>query len=120
MKKLLRQKKKMKKKKPEFKRQEYFKHKRLKKKWVKPRGKRSKIRMGEKARGKKPSPGFSSPRKVRGLDRHGLKEIVVSNPAGLSKEMKDSSIIIAATVGKRKRNEIIKKAEELGLKISNI
>jgi large subunit ribosomal protein L32e len=118
-KRLLKIRRRAKKKKPEFRRQENLRHRRLKSKWRRPKGKQSKLRMGEKARGKKPSVGFSSPRKVRGLSGSGMKELRVFTPKDLEKA-KGHSILIASSVGRKKRNEIIKKAWELGLEISNI
>ncbi|MBL7160806.1 MAG: 50S ribosomal protein L32e [Candidatus Aenigmarchaeota archaeon] len=119
MKQLLKVRRKAKRKKPTFKRQEQFKHRKLKKKWRRPRGKQSKLRKGEKARGKKPSPGYSSPRKIRALGPSGIPTTRISSPKELD-AAKGKEVIIASTVGKRKRNEILKKAEKLGLKVSNI
>lgn len=112
--------KRAKKKKPNFNRQEYFKHGKLEKKWRKPKGINSKLKRGEKARGKKPSPGFSSPKAVRGLNPHGLEQVRIFTPAKLTPEMKTKAVVIGSTVGKRKKEEILKKAEQLGIKISNI
>ncbi len=119
---LLKLRRKLKKKKPEFKRQEYFKHKKLKKKWRKPRGRHSKFRKGEKARGKKPSPGYSSPKAVRGLSREGFKRIMVANQKDLEKikKPKEEIAVIKSGVGKKKRLEIAKKAKEMKIKIANI
>ena len=70
--------------------------------------------------GAHPQPGYGQPRKVRGLHPSGLKDVLVHNVkelAGLDKAV--HAVRIARTVGKRKRAEIIKKAEELGLKVLN-
>lgn len=115
---LLKVRRKLKKKKPDFKRQEYFKHAKLKTKWRQPRGKRSKQRMKEKARGKMPSVGFSSPRKVRGLSPEGLPVLRIFNPSGLQ-SAQGKTVLVASGVGRKKREEILKKAEELGIKVSN-
>ena len=116
---LLKVRRKAKQRKPEFKRQEYNRLKRLKRKWLAPRGKRSKLRMREKARGPFPSVGYRSPKAVRGLSPEGLPEIRIFNPADL-KKVTNQSVIIASAVGKKKRMQIIKRAEEKGIKIANI
>ncbi len=119
-KRLLIVKKKLKSKKPVFRRQEWFRTVSLGEKWRKPKGINSKQKIYKKARGKMPNPGFSSPRLVKGLNKHGLKDVRVFNKQGLEKlDPKRNSIIIAATVGNKKREDIIKKAEELKLKIIN-
>ncbi len=110
-----------KKKKPEFKRQEYFKHKKLKRKWRRPRGKQSKLRKGEKPRGRKPGPGYRSPRAVRGLTKKGLKIVMVSNPGELEKlKPKTEAAVVRSGVGKKKREEIIKKAKDLGITLEQM
>ncbi len=116
---LVKLRRKSKRKKPAFRRQEHSKHPRLKDNWAKPRGKHSKLRMGEKARGKKPSTGFGSPKKVRGADRSGRLPVLIHGPSQLSERLKDNSVIIASTVGGRKRKEIKERAMQLGIKISN-
>lgn len=109
----------MKKKKPSFKRQEQFKHPRLKKKWRRPRGRHSKLRIGEKPRGKKPSPGYGAPRSLRGLNPQGLKEVRVFTPSQLE-PLSGVAVIIGASVGKKKRELIVQKAKEKNLPITNI
>ena len=116
---VLKLRKRQKRKKPVFKRQE-SKMKKLKKGWRKPKGKHSKMRMYEKARGPHPSTGYSSPRSVRGMTRSGLKPIHVSNPSQLAKlDAKNEIAIIAASVGKAKRIQIIEQAKKLGVKVMN-
>jgi large subunit ribosomal protein L32e len=112
---------KVKKKKPVFKRQEQFKHRKLGEKWRRPRGKQSKLRRGEKARGKKPGMGFSSPKAVRGLDKSGLREVRVFSPKDVDKlNHKEEIGVIGSSVGKKKRADILKKAEEKKVRITNI
>ena len=112
--------KKIKKAKPKFKRQELGRQPLLKDTWRRPRGRHSKLRVGEKARGKKPSIGYGSPSAVKGLNRHGYKEVVVSNIKDLEKlNTKEEMGIISATVGKKKRFEMLEFANEKSIKISN-
>jgi len=113
-------KRKAKKKKPEFLRQEYFKHARLEEKWRRPKGKHSKLRKHEKSRGSLPNPGYRSPKLVRGLNKLGFREVVINNPKELEKLNKDEDMaVIGSSVGKKKRLEILKKAEELGIRVAN-
>lgn len=109
----------LRKKRPEFRRQEYFKQKKLERTWRRPKGRKSKARMNEQSRGPHPSPGYSSPKALRGLNRQGLREVRVFNPAQLD-PLTSEAVVIASTVGRKKRLEILKKAGEKGLKVSNI
>ena len=115
----LKARKKTKSKKPGFQRQE-GRLKKLKDGWRRPKGRHSKLRKKEAARGKHPSPGYGSPKSVRGLSKQGLVEVRVRNLEDLSGVQKKGHIVvISGTVGKKKRIDIIKKAEELGLKVQN-
>ena len=117
---LLELKQKIKKKRPKFRRQEGYRHARLKDVWRRPRGKHSKQRMHEKARGALPNPGYGVPKETRGLNKDGLLEVRVSNPAELSAlDPKAHAAVIASGVGAKKKAEILKKAEELKIKVAN-
>lgn len=119
--KLLKLRKRMKKKKPEFKRQESFRQKRLGSKWRRPRGRHSKLRIERKVRGKIPKPSYSSPKAVRGLNRKGFREVRVFNLKDLKGlDPGKEAIIIGGSVGKAKREEIIKKAKSLKITVSNL
>lgn len=105
---------------PRFKRQEHWAQAMLKDTWRKPKGKQSKMRKHERGRGRMPSPGYGSPSAVKGLDRHGFREVHVFNPSELgSLNRERDSAIIASTVGRKKRLEILKKAESLGIRVTN-
>ncbi len=120
--KLLELRKKLKSRKPDFLRQDWHKYKRFKNdpKWRKPRGLHSKMRRKFKGKPKMPDPGYGSPKAVRGLHPSGYEEVLVYNVKDVEKVDKERQAIrIASTVGTRKRMEIIKKAEELGIKILN-
>lgn len=117
---MLKVRKKMKKKKPGFSRQEGYRLKKLKKAWRRPRGRHSKLRKHERARGRLPKVGYGSPKSVKGLTRYGYREVRISNPNELEKLNPGKEIaLISSSVGKRKRTEIIKKAEEMKIKIVN-
>ncbi len=110
---------KMKKKRPKFRRQE-FKRKNLKDTWRKPRGIHSKMKRREKGKGRMPSPGYGSPNDVKGLDRSGFREILVRNPEDLKSVDGSKEIaVISRSVGKKKRLEMLEKAEKMDIRIKN-
>ena len=100
------------KKKPNFVRQDTNKTKRLKKVWRKPKGLHSKIRLNKKGHAKSPSQGYRSPKNIRRKKHilvHALKDL---------ENVKE--VVIAKTVGKKKKLELLKKAKELGVNVLNI
>jgi large subunit ribosomal protein L32e len=116
----LKSRKSLKMRKPSMSRQEGYRHKKLKKGWRRPRGKHSKLRMREKPRGGLPGSGHGSPRAVRGLNRLGYKEIRITNVSDLSKIKPESEVgLLASTLGRRKRDEILKLAIEKGIHVIN-
>lgn len=118
--KLMKLRAKVKRKKPNFKRQNAKNLKRLGDKWRKPKGRQSKLRRHMKGRGFLPNPGYCSPRAVRYLHPSGYEEVLVSNLAQLDAvNASEQCIRIAASVGKKKRIEMQKKAEEMKIKILN-
>ena len=103
-----------------FKRQEWWKYKRLRNRlsWRRPRG--SKNPMRRKVWGRPPLPevGYRKPRKIRGLHPSGLAEALVHNVRELEElDPKKYIARIAGGVGARKREEIIKRAKELGIRV---
>ncbi|WP_088336245.1 50S ribosomal protein L32e [Methanopyrus sp. KOL6] len=119
-KRLLKLREELKRKKPKFRRQEWHRYKRLGEKWRRPKGRHSKMRRKLKNRPKMPNPGYGSPKKVRGLHPSGYEEVLVYNPKDLEKiDPKRQAARIASRVGKRKRQEILDKAEELGIVVLN-
>jgi len=110
----------MKEKKPKFIRQDAHK-KRLKKRWVRPKGLHSKVRLGRAGHAKAVSAGYRSPKSVRGLSVEGLNVKRVFNEEclkGLDKE-KDG-VIIASSLGSKKKILLLKKTKEQGIKVLNI
>jgi large subunit ribosomal protein L32e len=106
------------KKKPKFLRQNWRSYKRLRKtRWRKPRGIHSKMRRWERGKGKLPSPGYGSP--LRYMHPSGFREILVHNVKELDKVDEKIAVKIAHAVGKRKRQDILKKAEEKKVKVLN-
>lgn len=118
--KLLRIRRKAKRKKPDFERQEGYRYKRLKEGWRRPRGRHSKLRKSEKARGRKPGTGYMSPAAVRGLTGQGLEAVLVSNRDDVLKmDPKKQAAVIRSAVGKKKRMEIISEAEKRQIRLLN-
>lgn len=106
--------------KPRFVRRLAVAFKRLGKKWRRPRGLQSKQRKHEKSRGRIPLISYSRGRKLKYLHPCGLKELIVNNLKELEKiDSSKEAIKIAHGVGEKKRQEIIKKAGELKIKVLN-
>lgn len=105
---------------PKFRRQEWFRFKKLGKKWRRPRGKDSKMRVGKSGKPPTVSVGYRSPKTARGVHPSGLAEILVSSPRDLEGiDARRQAVRIASGVGKKKRQQIIAKARELNLKVLN-
>ncbi len=107
-------------KKPQFKRQEWFRYKKLGTKWRKPKGKTSKRRRYEARKPAMPSIGYGSPKNTRGLHPSGYEDILVRNIQELEKiDPEHQAGRISATIGKRKKEAMLQRAKELGIKILN-
>lgn len=107
---------------PRFIRQESWRYVRIKENWRRPRGKDSKMRLKKKGRPKLPGIGYRTPRLVRGRHPSGFIEVLVHNVEEVKKLVSDPSrqaVRIAASVGRRKRLEIIKYADEHGIRVLN-
>lgn len=100
-------------KKPTFLRQDAHKLKNLKKNWRRPKGRHSKMRLRFKGYRTIPTIGYSSPKEVRGLNKDGLKEVIVHNLKDLSKLEKGCIAIIGSKVGLKKRLEMLNKIKEM-------
>jgi large subunit ribosomal protein L32e len=111
---------KIKRKKPDFVRKRGRIYKRLGLKWRRPKGIHSQLRKHKKEAGNIPEPGYGSPRTVRGLHPSGFKEIIIFNLKDLERVNKDKEVCrIASAVGKKKRLGIMKKADELKIRVLN-
>ena len=111
------------KKKPNFLRKDWHKKIKLgstvkkKRKWRAAKGRHNKIRLGEKGHLARPKIGWSADAKMKGQIK-GLEVVRVENVKQLEKVGKGQGVIIAS-VGKKKKEEIIKKATGMKLKILN-
>ncbi|MBC7127564.1 MAG: 50S ribosomal protein L32e [Candidatus Methanosuratincola petrocarbonis] len=118
---LLRKRKEIASRRPKFRRSESNRFPRLGDKWRSSKGIRSKMRLKKKGRWPIVETGYRGPRLTRGLNPKGRIEVLVHTPEDV--EFIDPymmAIRIAASVGKRKRAEIIKKAGEFGVEIVNL
>jgi large subunit ribosomal protein L32e len=80
----------------------------------------NKIRRHERGKGKMPSPGYGAPRELRYLHPSGFKEILIFNLDGLNSiDKKSEAVKISHSIGGKKRKEILKKAEELKIRVLN-
>ncbi|MCK9151328.1 50S ribosomal protein L32e [Methanobacterium alcaliphilum] len=106
--------------KKKFKRQEYARYKKLGEKWRKARGKTSKRRRYEKGKPAMPTIGYGTPRLTRGLHPSGYQDILVNNVKELENlDPSKQAGRVSSTVGKRKKEIMLEKAKELGIKILN-
>ncbi len=103
-----------------FLRSETHRYKKLEKKWKKPRGRHHKMRRSFRGKPLSPSIGYRGTNGARGLHPSGFQEVIVHNPSELDGiDSQRQAVRVAAGVGKRKKAEIIKKAEKLKLKVLN-
>ncbi len=107
-------------KKPNFLRQDIHKKKKLAPKWRLPRGIDSKVRLQLRGRRAMVKPGYGSPKEVKGLNRAGFKEVLVSNVADLKKVVEGCIGIVARTVGNKKKLSIVKEAEKNNVSLGNV
>ena len=105
---------------PAFKRQNWFRYKRLGDNWPRPRGIHSKMRRHFKYRITVVQPGFRGPASVRGLHPSGFEEVMIHNPKEVDNvDPKTQAIRISSKVGDKKREIIVKKADDLKIRIFN-
>ncbi len=106
--------------KPDFVSCESWRYTRVKERWRRPRGLDNKMRRSIKGWPKVVNIGYGSPKVTRDLHPSGYKDILIHNLnelLNINKE--DEAARISATVGRRKRRMILKKANELNIKVLN-
>lgn len=88
--------------------------------WRRPRGLDNKIRQQRKGWPPRVKTGYGQPADIRGLHPTGFEEVLVFRPEDVDRvDPSRQAIRIGATVGLRKRVEIIKRAIERGVKVLN-
>lgn len=119
-KRLIKIKKKINKKRPKFRRFESWRYVRIKNHWRKPRGIDNKMRTKESGWPKSVKVGWGSPSLVKHLHPSGKEEVLVWNTADLEKINRETQVIrIGGSVGSRKKEEIVRKSNEINIKILN-
>ena len=121
MKELVRLREEIKKRKPKFRRYLADRIKKISRSgYRRPRGIHNKMRKRIFGKPKMPCAGYGGPKEARHIHPSGYREVLVHNLADLDKINKEEEAIrIASCVGTKKRLEILKKAEELGIKVLN-
>ena len=109
---------KLKAKKPRFRRSDAHRVPRLEMKWHAPKGGDNKIRRKMRGHPRQPAIGWGAPRHARNLSPEGFEQVVVYTAAELANVK--GACIIARTLGRRKRIELLKKAQDMKLKVLNI
>lgn len=111
--KLLEVKKTLKRRRPSFIREGYHKKIATSKNWRQPRGNRSKVKLERRGRRKRPKVGYGSPSEVRGLTKDGFQIVIVETLDAMKKvNPKEQVALIKATVGLKKRVDMLKIAKE--------
>lgn len=107
-------------KKDKFKRQGSSRYKRVGDSWRKPKGGDSKMRKEKKGKPPMPKVGYRKPESERGIHPSGYREVLVHNPQEAEEvDPETQAIMVASTVGKRKREKILEVAEEHDIKVLN-
>ena len=117
---LLRARKKVSTTRPKFVRQESWRYNRLAENWRKPKGVDNKMR--KQVSGVPPlvKVGYRGPKSARGLHPSGYRDRLIHNIRDLEKlDPKIDAARIGHTVGRRKRIDIVSKANALGVKVLN-
>ena len=91
---------------------------RIKLAWRRPRGIDNKKRLKIKYMGASPSIGYRQPREIRYEHPSGMQEVLVQTPSELA-GLKEVAVRIASGVGRKKREEIIRLAEGMKLRVLN-
>jgi len=88
--------------------------------WRKPQGHHSRSRLKLKGAAPMPEAGFRTNKDYRGKHPSGYKEVLVHNTSDLEEvEPETEAARIGSTVGGRKREQIIEKADDEDIKVLN-
>jgi large subunit ribosomal protein L32e len=113
--------KKLKSRKPKFFMTGFGERGRIKKRWRQARGSDNKIRQNLKGYPKRVKIGYGGPKAARDLHPSGLCCVIINRIEDLkSVDAKTQGAIISGKTGNRKKTEIIKKCQEMKIKILNI
>jgi large subunit ribosomal protein L32e len=111
-----------KKRKPNYKRAQSTQFSKLKAgKWRRPKGMGNKNRRNRKGHIGMLKVGFGSPKSIKGFNKAGFEEVLVSTVAELAKiDTKTQQAVIKSSVGAKKRIEILKEAQAKKLTLANV
>ncbi|MDV3243655.1 MAG: 50S ribosomal protein L32e [Nitrososphaerales archaeon] len=105
---------------PRFVRQESWRYVRIKPMWRKPKGVDNKVRRQDKGWPALVKVGYRGPVGSRGLHPSGHFEVLVHRPADLEGLVPGRDVArLGGTVGAKKRERILARANELGLRVLN-
>ncbi|HME19163.1 MAG TPA: 50S ribosomal protein L32e [Nitrososphaerales archaeon] len=105
---------------PEFVRQESWRYVRIHPEWRKPKGVDNKVRRQDKGWPALVRVGYRGPMESRGLHPSGHIEVLVHRPADLEGLVPGRNVArIGGTVGAKKRELILARANELGIRVVN-
>ena len=105
---------------PAFVRQESWRYVRIHPEWRKPKGVDSKMRRQDKGWPALVRIGYRGPTAARGLHPSGHHEVIVYRPKDLDSLVPGSDVArIGRTVGAKKREGILERANELGVRVVN-
>jgi large subunit ribosomal protein L32e len=105
---------------PEFVRQESWRYVRIHPEWRKPKGVDNKVRRQDKGWPALVRVGYRGPPESRGLHPSGHIEVLVYRPADLEGLVPGRNVArIGGTVGAKKRELILGRANELGIRVVN-
>lgn len=102
-----------------FKRQDTHKIKSAPESWRRPKGSHSNSRLKKKGAAPMPNAGYRKPENVRGLHPSGFEEVLVHNVSDVEALDENQAARIASKVGGRKKEQMIEKADDIGVKVLN-
>ena len=105
---------------PAFVRQESWRYVRIHPEWRKPKGVDNKVRRQDKGWPALVRVGYRGPAEARGLHPSGHYEVLVHRPSDLDGLVPGRDVArIGGTVGAKKRDAILSRATELGIRVVN-
>lgn len=104
----------------DFSREDRHKKKSIPDSWKRPVGTHSDVRLEKKGAPAKPKAGYRTDKDIRGKHPSGYDEVMVHNTGDLEEiDTEEEAARIGSTVGGKKREQILEKAEELEIKVLN-
>ena len=111
---------KMKAKKPSFSRQDSNKYKQFENKWRRPKGMHSKLRKGFRGHITRPSIGYSSPNKTKGLNKEGFIFVLVRSLKQADNLTNKNIAIISESLSMKNKILVLEKLKTMNIKVQNV